>query len=105
LITLVVDGHVQDGSLDIDRPEELRVHKLVDDSTDAHRIQLVFISYQDVLIGEALHVLQEWLFCYVLPEQLLAHVGVETVESFDGTAYFGFGRRREESFYPIYEGV
>jgi hypothetical protein len=49
---------VQDCSLDVNRPEEFRVDKLMDDATDAHGIELVLIAYQDVVVGEALDILK-----------------------------------------------
>jgi hypothetical protein len=48
--TFVVDCNLNDGFFDFEGPKELGVNKLSDDSSDAHYIELIFITDQNVLV-------------------------------------------------------
>lgn len=58
-----------------------------------------------MLISEPLHILQNWLFCYIFLLGLQASVRIQTVQSFDWTAYLCLGRGREECLESIYEAI
>ena len=54
--TFVVYCHMQNGPLDIDRPQKLSINELMNDPTDAHRIQLVLVTDQHMLVGQPLDI-------------------------------------------------
>lgn len=58
-----------------------------------------------MLIGQTFDILEYWLLGRITFNQLLPSIRIKTVESFDWTANFSLGRRREEIFKSIYERV
>lgn len=73
----------------------------MDDATDAHRVQLVLVANQHVIIRQALDILQQRLLGDLLLIKQYFHVRSVAIGSLEGAATFGLGRRREESFNAV----